>query len=75
VDGREWLVRRVEQEARAFANADRSTRDLRYGRVLGYLDVGVAFGYWSKRSADRAADSIAHRWALGKLRRTLSRPR
>jgi hypothetical protein len=67
-------MRRVEMAARDYANADSGIRQIRWGRVLAFLEVGVAFGYWSKRSADRAADSIYHRWALGRLRRTLKRP-
>jgi hypothetical protein len=59
--------------ARDYANADTSIRQIRWGRVLAFLEVGVAFGYWSKRSADRAADSIYHRWGLSKLRRRLEK--
>ena len=49
-DQRSWLLERVITEARAYANADNQTRLMRLGWVDGYLGVGVAFGYWSRRS-------------------------
>jgi hypothetical protein len=73
VDLREWLVRRIEAEARAYVNGDRTTRPIRWGRVLGFLEVGVAFGYWPKRTAEQVADSIYHRWAVWKVGRMLRR--
>ena len=57
---RSWLLERLIIEARAYANADNQTRLIRLGRVDGYLGVGVAFGYWSRRSADRMYDAILH---------------
>lgn len=49
---RAWLLERLIIEVRAYANADNQTRLMRLGRMDGYLEVGVAFGYWSRRSAD-----------------------
>jgi len=40
VTDRARLVSRIEVEARAFRNAEPTTRHLRYGRVLGLLDAG-----------------------------------
>jgi hypothetical protein len=40
VRDRARLVSRIEVEARAFANADPTTRNLLYGRVLGLLESG-----------------------------------
>ena len=45
VSDRDWLARRIEIEARAYANADETTRDIRWGRVLGCLEVGSHLGY------------------------------
>jgi hypothetical protein len=58
---RDWLLERMILEAGAYANADNQTQLMRLGRVDGYLGVGVAFGYWSRRSADRMYDAILHR--------------
>jgi hypothetical protein len=57
-DFRFWLVRRIDVEAIAFHNADYLTKDIRWGRVLGYLEVGVHLGYWSARTSWRVSDSI-----------------
>jgi hypothetical protein len=57
-DFRYWLVRRIDVETIAFHNADYLTRDIRWGRVLGYLEVGVQLGYWSARTSSRVSDSI-----------------
>jgi len=59
-DRRTWLLERMILEARAYGNADNQTRLMRLGRVDGYLGVGVAFGYWSRRSADHMYDAILH---------------
>ena len=67
---RAWLLERLIIEALAYANADTETRLMRLGRVDGYLGVGVAFGYWSRRQADHMYDAILHRQAWpGRLRR------
>jgi hypothetical protein len=34
------LASRIDVEVRAFRNADATTRDLRFGRVLGPLEAG-----------------------------------
>ena len=57
---RAWLLGRLIIEARAYANADSQTRLMRLGRVDGYLGVGVAFGYWSRRQADHMYEAILH---------------
>jgi hypothetical protein len=54
-DPRERLLRRVEVEARAFANSDGTTSQLRLGRVQGLLEAGVLAGYWRKRDSVAAA--------------------
>jgi hypothetical protein len=64
-------VRRIEVETRAFHNADRPTRQIRWGRVLAYLEVGVRLGYWSERTSSRMADAIANGWSRGLPRRLL----
>ena len=46
---RDRLVHRIEVEARAFRNADATTRNLRYGRVLELLEPGTILGRWSRR--------------------------
>jgi hypothetical protein len=51
-------VSRIDTEARAFRNADVTTRNLRYGRVLGLLEAGTILGHWSRRAASRVADGI-----------------
>jgi hypothetical protein len=66
-------VRRIEAEARAFANADSTTRQIRWGRVLGFLEVGTHLGFWPKRTADQVADAIAHRYRISRVRRHLQR--
>ena len=67
-------MRHVEVEARAYANADYLTREIVWGGVLGFLEVGAAFGYWSKRSADAVSETVRHRWRIGRIRK-LVRPR
>ncbi len=71
-DFRYWLMRRIEVETRAFHNADYLTRDIRWGRVLGYLEVGVRLGYWSERTSSRVSDSIRYGRRRG-VSRTLLR--
>jgi hypothetical protein len=58
VSDRARLVSRIEVEARAFRNADPTTRHLRYGRVLGLLDAGATLRLWSRKGASRVADGI-----------------
>jgi hypothetical protein len=73
VSDRARLVSRIEVEARAFRNADATTRHLRYGRVFGLLDAGVTLGLWSRQGASRVADGIYYgatpRALRGMLRR------
>ena len=70
---RDWLARRIETEAWAYAKADSTTRQIRWGRVLGFLEVGTHAGYWPKKVADQVADSIQQRWGLRRIRRRLTR--
>ena len=70
---REWLARRIEIEACAYAKADHTTKDLRLGRVLGFLEVGTYAGYWSARRASEVAESIQHRYGLRRIGRLLTR--
>ena len=69
---RVWLLDRIDAEARAYRNADPQTRQIRWGRLLGFLEVGIHLGWWSKRSADGYADAVYHR-AKVKARRMLRR--
>jgi hypothetical protein len=70
---REWLLRRVEVEPYACANADSLTKEMCYGRVLGLLEVGVAFGYWSRKTADGFSETVRHRYRIGRGVRRLRR--
>ena len=72
-DPRERLLRRVEVEARAFANSDGTTSQLRLGRVQGLLEAGVLAGYWCKKDSAAAAELVQHRYRLSKLRDVLLR--
>ena len=72
-DPRERLLRRVEVEARAFANSDGTTSQLRLGRVQGLLEAGVLAGYWRKRDSAAATELVQHRYRLSKLRDVLLR--
>jgi predicted DNA-binding transcriptional regulator AlpA len=60
-------------EARAFANSDGTTNQLRLGRVQGLLEAGVLAGYWRKRDSAAAAELVQHRYRLSKLRDVLLR--
>lgn len=71
-DFRYWLVRRIEVETRAYRNADYLTRDIRWGRVLGFLEVGVHLGFWSEKTSSRVSDSIHYGRRKG-VSRTLLR--
>ena len=71
-DFRYWLVRRIEVEAGAFHNGDYLTRDMRWGRVLGFMEVGVHLGYWSEQTSSRVSDSIHYGRRRG-MARTLLR--
>jgi hypothetical protein len=73
VVARRALLKRVEREARAYANADETTRLIRWGRVMGLLEAGVVLGFWSRKARDRAGELVQHRYALHRLPRTLER--
>jgi hypothetical protein len=75
VTDRARLTSRIEVEARAFRNADPTTRHLRYGRVPGLLDVGVTLGLWSRAGASRVADGIYYGASARALRGMLRRLR
>jgi hypothetical protein len=70
---REWLLRRVEVEADAYANAEPMIRDQCFGRMLGLLEVGTAFGYWSKKTADGFSETVRHRYRIRRGVRRLRR--
>jgi hypothetical protein len=70
---REWLLRRIEMEANAYANGEATRHDMLYGRVLGLLEVGVAFGYWSCKTADGFSETVRHRYQIGRGVRRLRR--
>ena len=63
----------MEVEARAFANSDGTTSQLRLGRVQGLLEAGVLAGYWRKRDSAAAAELVRHRYRFSKLRELLLR--
>jgi hypothetical protein len=72
VTDRARLISRIEVEARDFANADATTRNFRYGRVLGLLEAGTILGLWSRRSASRISDAVyygASPWMVRKMLR------
>ena len=52
-------------------NADATTRNLRYGRVLGLLEAGTIPGYWSRSAASRIADGVYYGASPRMLRRML----
>jgi predicted DNA-binding transcriptional regulator AlpA len=60
-------------EARAFANSDGTTGQLRLGRVQGLREAGVLAGYWRKRDSAAAAELVQHRYRLSKIRDVLLR--
>jgi excisionase family DNA binding protein len=72
-DPRERLLRRIEVEARAFANSDGTTSQLRLGRVYGLLEVGAIAGCWRRKDSGAAADLIRHRYRLSRVRDVLLR--
>jgi hypothetical protein len=39
VDARRALLKRIQREAQAYANADETTRLIRWGRVMGLLEA------------------------------------
>lgn len=70
---RDRLLRRIEAEARAFANGDSTASQLRLGRVYRLLEAGALAGYWQKRDADAAAELIRHKYRLSRVRDVLLR--
>jgi hypothetical protein len=70
-DARAWLIARIELAAQDLKNAERHRRDMRFGRLLGFLEVGTRFGWWTKRSADCFSDAAWHGVATGKASRLL----
>jgi predicted DNA-binding transcriptional regulator AlpA len=70
---RERLVRRIEIEARAYANAPRGKDQMQLGRVYGLLEAGVLEGHWRKKDAEAAANLIENRYRLSRVRDVLVR--
>ena len=70
---RYWLARRIEREAWATVHAWRGNRQQCFGRVLGFLEVGVRLGYWNRRTADGVAESVREGYGLRSIRRRLLR--
>jgi len=56
-----------------FKNADATTRNLRYGRVLELLEPGTILGHWSRRSASRIGDAVYYGASPQMLRRMIKR--
>jgi hypothetical protein len=73
VTDRARLASRIEVEARAFANADATTRNLRYGGALGLLEAGTVLGFWSRRAASRIGDAVHYAATPRMLRPMLKR--
>lgn len=69
---RRWLARRIEIEAWAAARSYPGNRAQCFGRVLGFLEVGVHLGYWSKKTADGVAESVRQGYGIGRVRRRCS---
>jgi hypothetical protein len=65
-DRRAWLLRRIEVEARACVNAEYNRRQMIYGRVLGLLEAGVGFGFWSKKAENATADAVLYGYRVRK---------
>jgi hypothetical protein len=74
ISDRARLISRIEAEARAFRNADATTRNLRYGRVLGLLEAGTILDYWPRNAASRIADGLFYGATPRMLRLMLKRP-
>jgi hypothetical protein len=74
-DARRALLRRVQREAQAYANAEETTRLIRWGRVMGLLEAGVVLGFWSAQARDRASEQVHYRYGLHRLPRTLGQGR
>ena len=70
---RYWLARRIETEAWAAARSWPGNRQQCEGRVLGFLEVGVRLGFWSKKTADGVAESVRQAVQVRTLRRRLLR--
>jgi hypothetical protein len=70
---RPWLARRIEREAWATVNAWHGNRQQCLGRVLGFLEIGVRLGYWSRKTADGVAESVPAGYGLRSVRRRLLR--
>ena len=68
-----WLARRIETEGWVAARSYPGNRAQCLGRVLGFLEVGVQLGYWSKKTAEGAAESVRQGYGLTKLRKRLLR--
>jgi hypothetical protein len=68
------LVSRIEIEARAYHNADYTTREIRWGRLLGLLEAGVVLGYWSRRKAGGVSEAVRHGLPVRRVRRMLGHP-
>jgi hypothetical protein len=75
ITDRARLISRIEVEARAYRNADATTRNLRYGRVLGLLEAGTILGYWPRKVATRIADAVYYGATPRMLRLMLKRLR
>lgn len=72
-NSRDHLLRRIETEARAYANADTSSALIRLGRVYGLLEAGVIAGHWRRRDSEAAGELVRHRYRLGRIRDVLLR--
>ena len=54
---RAWLKHRLDNEARAYAAADPKVKPVRWGRLLAFLEIGVQFGWWSRKAATAYSDA------------------
>jgi hypothetical protein len=70
---RRWQLRRIEAEAWSFVNAKPLMREDCRERLLGLLEVGTAFGFWSRKAAVRFSNSVEHKYRVGKAIQVLRR--
>jgi hypothetical protein len=70
---RGWLLYRIELDARALTNAEHMTGAERRGRLRGFLEVGIAFGYCSPKTADGFSASVEHGYRVSRAMRSLQR--
>jgi hypothetical protein len=56
---RAWLMARLDTEAHPYANAHPKVKPIRWGRMLGFLEVGVRFGWLTRKRAGYYSDAAS----------------